>query len=721
MRYGPPFKYAFRPDGRRIAYQVAGDGDLDLVFLFGWPTHLGLMWENPSFAGFLHKLSSFSRLILFDRSGGGLSDRGIGGFVFEDEMDDVRAVMAAVGSEQAALFGCHTGGRLALLMAATYPDQVPGVVTFGSHPATLRDKDYPWGTTAEEHEGLLAMMKAGGAFDDGAQFLEMVAPREAADASVAHWVRMFLVSAASFAEQYEGIRSLGPVDIRGLLGSVQTPVLVLHRTGDRAADVGASRYMAERIPGARFVELPGDAHFPFFGDQDTVVELAQEFLTGARPAVDRDRVLATVLFTDIVDSTSRAAGLGDRRWHHLLVEHQEVVRRQLARYRGREVKTTGDGFLATFDGPARAIRAADAIRAGVRELGLEVRVGLHTGECELLGDDIGGIAVHIAARVLAQAGAGEICCSRTVKDLVAEEREVGVARQLHEPGAGDALGHVAAGPDVGRPVAGPAGGVAGGGQRHHQVAVAVHHRHRRWPQRDPVQQRRAGRGVQGGQARAEQPPRGAEVSDHDRDGQAAELGRLAQVAGQGHRPQGVGQQHHPQHPDRRRRPPDQPDQAVPGRPDAGVDQQQGHHPLGAVGGQLGHQPAPQRVAGQDSPLHPELVQDPAEEAPVLVEAPAVVGDPAAGDVDGHHPEAGRGQPAEGLHVQPVGQQQPAGQHQGEALPADGHADPAPVHGEAVLGKPRIGGRPVGSDHLAPRLPGPRQHPVSRRLPQVCKL
>jgi class 3 adenylate cyclase/pimeloyl-ACP methyl ester carboxylesterase len=419
MRYGPPFKYAFRPDGRRIAYQVAGDGDLDLVFLFGWPTHLGLMWENPSFAGFLHKLSSFSRLILFDRSGGGLSDRGIGGVVFEDDMDDLRAVMAAVGSERTALFGCHTGGRLALLMAATYPDQVSGVVTFGSHPATLRDEDYPWGTTLEEHEGLLAMIRAGGAFDDSAQFLQMVAPGEAADASVAHWLRMFLVSGSSFAEQYEGIRSLGPVDIRGLLGSVQTPVLVLHRTGDRAADVRASRYMAERIPGARFVELPGDAHFPFFGDQDTVVELAQEFLTGARPAVDPDRVLATVLFTDIVDSTSRAAGLGDRRWHHLLVEHQEAVRRQLARYRGREVKTTGDGFLTTFDGPARAIRAADAIRAGVRELGLEVRVGLHTGECELLGDDIGGIAVHIAARVLAQAGAGEIWCSRTVKDLVA--------------------------------------------------------------------------------------------------------------------------------------------------------------------------------------------------------------------------------------------------------------------------------------------------------------
>ncbi len=213
--------------------------------------------------------------------------------------------------------------------------------------------------------------------------------------------------------------SLGPVDIRGLLGSVQTPVLVLHRTGDRAADVRASRYMAERIPGARFVELPGDAHFPFFGDQDTVVELTQEFLTGATPVLEPDRALATVLFTDIVDSTRLAAELGDRRWHRALERHNAAVRSCLARYRGREVKTTGDGFLATFDGPARAIRAADAIRAGLRDLDLEVRVGLHTGECELLGDDIGGIAVHIAARVLGQAGAGEIVCSRTVKDLVA--------------------------------------------------------------------------------------------------------------------------------------------------------------------------------------------------------------------------------------------------------------------------------------------------------------
>jgi class 3 adenylate cyclase len=419
MRYGPPFEFADRQDGRRLAYQLVGDGDLDLVFLFGWPTHLGLMWENPSFAGFLRKLSSFSRLILFDRLGDGLSDRGPSGHTFDDEMDDVRRVMATVGSRRAAFFGCHTGGRLALLLAATHPDEVSAVVTFGSHPATLRDDDYPWGSTPEEREEVFAMIRSFSPSDMADRLLSYLAPREAADPSVRGWYRMFACSASSPVESLEGIRSLGPVDIRGLLSTIQVPVLVTHRTGDRMASVHASRYMADRIPGARMVELGGDDHFPFFGDQDSVVELIQEFLTGARPAPEPDRVLATVLFTDLVGSTRRAAELGDRRWHRVLVEHQEVVRQQLARFRGREVKTTGDGFLATFDGPARAIRAADAIRDGVRDLGLEVRVGLHTGECELLGDDIGGIAVHLAARVLGQAGAGEIVCSRTVKDLVA--------------------------------------------------------------------------------------------------------------------------------------------------------------------------------------------------------------------------------------------------------------------------------------------------------------
>jgi class 3 adenylate cyclase/pimeloyl-ACP methyl ester carboxylesterase len=417
MRFGPPVRFARRRDGRHLAYQVVGGGDLDLVFLLGWPSHLGLLWEHPSVAEFLGKLSSFSRLILFDQLGTGLSDRGPTGHAFEEGMEDVRCVLAAVGSKRAALFGCHLGGRLALLLAATYPDQVSAVVTFGSHPATLRDQDYPWGTTLQEREGLLAAIQA--ATVDPAVILADLAPQEATDASTVSWWRMFFWSGASLLEGYDQVSAMGPVDIRRLLGSVQAPVLVLHRSGDRAADVRASRYMAERLPNARLVELPGDDHFPFFGDQDTVVALTQQFLTGATPVVDPDRVLATVLFTDLVDSTRRAATLGDRRWHRLLEQHQQVVRRQLARFRGLEVKTTGDGFLATFDGPARAIRAADAIRAELGDLGLEVRVGLHTGECELLGEDIGGIAVHLAARVLAQAGAGEIWCSRTVKDLVA--------------------------------------------------------------------------------------------------------------------------------------------------------------------------------------------------------------------------------------------------------------------------------------------------------------
>ena len=343
MRFGPPVQFVHRPDGRNLAYQVVGEAPLDLVFLFGWPTHLGLLWENPSFAAFLGKLSS--------------------------------------------------------------------VVVFGSHPATLRDDDYPWGATPEERECVFALIEAAAPSETADTLLAALAPREAGDPSVRSWFRMFSASASSPVESIDGIRSLGPVDIRGLLGSIQAPVLVLHRTGDRMASVHASRYMADRIPGARMVELAGDDHLPFFGDSDTVVALTQEFLTGATPVVEPDRVLATVLLTDIVDSTRLAADLGDRRWHRLLVDHQETVRQQLGRFRGREVKTTG--------------------------------------EVELLGEDIGGIAVHIAARLLGAAGPGEIVCSRTVKDLVAEEREVVAASQLHEADAGDPLGHVAAGSDVG--------------------------------------------------------------------------------------------------------------------------------------------------------------------------------------------------------------------------------------------------------------------------------
>jgi class 3 adenylate cyclase len=417
MRFGPPVGFARRPDGRRIGYQVLGDGELDLVFVSGYATHLGLLWEEPSVAGFLHKLAGFSRLILLDRLGSGLSDRGPSGQSFEDDMDDVALVLNTLGSKRTAFFGSHLGGRLALLFAATYPERTSAVVAYASHPASMRDEDFPWGSSEEARDRLLASLRDG-SFDPTEMMLQL-APREMADPAFRQWWRMLNLSAMTAPEGYHAVMALGPVDIRRLLGSIRVPTLLLHRTGDRFIDVHTSRYMAERIPGARLVELPGDDHLPFFGDQDAVVALTQEFLTGTLPVADPDRMLATVLFTDLVDSTRLATELGDRRWHRLLEQHNQVVREQLARFRGREVKTTGDGFLASFEGPARAIRAAHAIRAELAEHGLQVRVGLHTGEVELVGDDIGGIAVHIAARVLAQAGAGEVLCSRTVKDLVA--------------------------------------------------------------------------------------------------------------------------------------------------------------------------------------------------------------------------------------------------------------------------------------------------------------
>jgi class 3 adenylate cyclase len=417
VRFGPPAGFARRPDGHKLAYQVLGDAELDLVFVSGYATHLGLQWEEPSVAGFFHKLAAFSRLILLDRLGSGLSDRGPSGQSFEEDMDDLRLVLDTVGSERTAFFGTHLGGRLALLFAATYPERTSAVVAYASHPASMRDEDFPWGSSPQERDRLLKSLQDG-SFDLDEMMLRL-APHEMADPSFRQWWRMHNLSAITAPEAYDVIMALGPVDIRRLLGSIRVPTLLLHRVGDRFIDVHTSRYMAKRIPGARLVELPGDDHLPFLGDQDAVVALTQEFLTGALPIPDPDRMLATVLFTDIVDSTRLATELGDRRWHRTLEVHNQVVRANLARFRGREVNTTGDGFLATFEGPARAIKAAHAIQAELAEHGLHIRVGLHTGEVELVGDDVGGIAVHIAARVLAQAGAGEVLCSRTVKDLVA--------------------------------------------------------------------------------------------------------------------------------------------------------------------------------------------------------------------------------------------------------------------------------------------------------------
>jgi class 3 adenylate cyclase len=417
MRYGPPVSFARNASGTTIAYQVLGEGPIDLVFFLGWPTHLALMWEHPAFAGFLRRLASFSRLIVFDRPGTGMSDRGPTGHPFEEWMDDTRTVMAAVGSERAAFFGCHLGGRLALLFAATHPERTTAVVAYAAHPATLRDDDFPWGSSPEERTWILDHLRAGEL--EIQQLLREISPVDAEDAATRRWWSTYWHSAASPRETEDELLAMGPVDIRGLLDAVRVPVLLLHRTGDRLSDVHASRYMADRLPDAKFVELPGNEHMPFFGDQDALLVPTEEFLTGTAPVSEPDRVVLTVMFTDIVDSTATATRLGDRRWEHLLAEHDDVVRGALARFRGREVETTGDGFLATFDGPARAIRAAAAARAGLAEHGLRIRVGLHTGECEVVGDHVRGIAVHIAARVMALAGADETLCSRTVKDLVA--------------------------------------------------------------------------------------------------------------------------------------------------------------------------------------------------------------------------------------------------------------------------------------------------------------
>jgi class 3 adenylate cyclase len=417
MRFGPPVRFTLDPNGSRLAYQVVGEGEHDLVFLLGWPSHLGLMWENPAFADFLHGLASFSRLILLDHLGRGLSDRGVQGRPFEDRMDDVRTVLRAVGSETTAVFGCHLGGRLALLFAATHPQQTTAVVTFAAHPATLRDTDYPWGSTPEQREGLLASARSGGI--DLEEVLAQVAPSVVDDPAVRRWWTMFMNSAATPPENVDEITSHGPVDIRSLLGSVHAPTLVLHRTNDRFTAVGAGRYLATRIPRARLIELPGEDHLPFAGDHEGILTATEEFLTGTTRAARSDRAVLTVMFTDIVGSTELASRLGDRRWRLLLEEHNEVVRTVLARFAGREVDTAGDGFLITFDGPARAIRAAAAIRTALGDDGIRVRVGLHTGECELVDGKVRGIAVHVAARVMAHAQADEILCSRTVRDLVA--------------------------------------------------------------------------------------------------------------------------------------------------------------------------------------------------------------------------------------------------------------------------------------------------------------
>lgn len=400
-----------------VAYQVVGDGP-DLVFVPGWFSHVEMAWEVPALARFLERLASFSRLILIDKRGTGLSDPLPGDQppTLEQRMDDVRAVMDAVGSPRATLLGISEGGPMTILFAATFPERTAGLVLFGTFARTYRADDYPFGAEPEQLARFLAHVEANWGSGVG---LAGLAPSVADDASMrATWGRYQRMSVGPGAGAAL-LRMNASIDVRHVLPTIRVPTLVLHRRDDRFVPVEQGQHLAAHIAGARLVELAGADHLFFVGDTDAVLDEIAELVTGARGAPETDRVLATVLFTDIVDSTTHAARAGDRAWRDVLDRHDALVHGQIARFRGRAIKSTGDGFLAIFDGPARAVRCAGAIAAGAEGLGLAVRAGLHTGECELRGGDVAGIAVHIGARVAGLAAPGEVLVSSTVRDLVA--------------------------------------------------------------------------------------------------------------------------------------------------------------------------------------------------------------------------------------------------------------------------------------------------------------
>ncbi|MGI8864514.1 MAG: adenylate/guanylate cyclase domain-containing protein [Solirubrobacteraceae bacterium] len=412
----PETRYA-RSGEHHIAYQVVGDGPMDLVYVPSWISQVEHYWEEPIIARYFNRLASFSRLIMFDRRGSGLSDPVPSAPTLEEQMDDVVAVMDAVGSEHAAVFALLEGGAMAALFAATHPERTRALVLYEAQPRMSWAPDYDWAIRREDRE---AYLRDGGnaSWGDGSRLMSL-SPKAAANPRLRDWFARLERLAASPGTAARLMMMNAEVDVRAVLPTISVPTLVLHRANDRFIDIRHSRYLAEHIPGARLVELPGEEALSFAGDAASELDEIEEFLTGARQARDSERILATVLFADIVDSTRRAAELGDRRWRDLLGLIESAVVSELSHFRGRAVKTMGDGFLATFDGPARGIRCAAAIRDVTRaQFGLEVRSGLHTGEIELIGDDVGGIAVHIGARVSASARPGEVLVSGTVKDLV---------------------------------------------------------------------------------------------------------------------------------------------------------------------------------------------------------------------------------------------------------------------------------------------------------------
>ena len=395
-----------------IAYQVVGDGPIDLVWVPGIYSHLEFQLTDPSYAQFVASLAAFSRLILFDKRGTGMSDRDIGIATLEERMDDVRAVMDAAGSERAAIYGASEGGPMAALFAATYPERTTALVLFGTFARATIAPGWP-GIPVEEWKQFVDDCAAN--FPDGLD-IETYAPSVAGIPAIRKWWSTLTRMSASPGSLRSLQTMVGEIDVRSVLTTIQVPTLVLHRIGDLVVPIAAGEYIASQIPGAKFVSLEGVDHVPF-GDIGPWTGAIEEFLTGTRHEKVTNRVLATVVFTDIVASTDMAVRLGDAEWSQLLNRHDLMAQRIAEKYSGRVVKTTGDGVLATFDGPARAARFASEFGGEAKGIGLPIRAGLHTGEVELRDDDIGGIAVHIAARIASLAGAGDVLASRTVKDL----------------------------------------------------------------------------------------------------------------------------------------------------------------------------------------------------------------------------------------------------------------------------------------------------------------
>jgi pimeloyl-ACP methyl ester carboxylesterase/class 3 adenylate cyclase len=413
-----------------IAYQELGDGPEDIVFMSAWFSHVDGRWEEPRFAAMLRRIASFGRLLVFDKRGSGASDPlPTVEPTWEDWADDVRAVMDAAGSERATVIGVGDSGPFAMLFAATYPQRVRSLVLVNTGARLVRDADYPWGMSADDVEEFLE--RAQESWGTGG-LADVFAPSVAGDTRYAEWWAKYQRMSASPGRSAAMARLIFQIDARRVLGAIHVPTLVVHRRDYRFFPVEMGRYVAEHIAGAKFIEVPGADGFVYLGDAASILDPIEEFVTGAKRAPDVDRVLATVLLTDIVGSTDLAGQLGDHRWRTLLDTHDDVIRRALVQYRGTLHRTTGDGMLATFDGPARAIRSAFAIRQELADADLPIRAGLHTGEVELRGQEIGGINVHIAARISALAGRDEVLCSRTVKDLVTGSEIRFEPRGIHE-------------------------------------------------------------------------------------------------------------------------------------------------------------------------------------------------------------------------------------------------------------------------------------------------